>query len=318
MYSQHKRSSYREPRHFLKPNYSNPFFKPKKPEKSKRFYYGLVLLAMSLIAWVYFLFSSSVFKITSWEITGLQVYNKNDIENALQSFLGNSKFFLFRFSNILIFNANDFEKYLSSGYAFKNINDSKYYPNKIIINLEEKQGKLAIYNKNNIYLVSDDGAVVLKKEGIDKCAETPATNETESMATTTPAAYNIYIEKTLSDAQAKGLSGYPIFCDAYYKSDPAVGQDYPASSVLTIINDFVDGLREKTSIKVKLVALVKNQVNPKIIIFTDNNWKIYLNNADDGKKQFDKFYTVLQNEIKDTAKPLEYIDLRFGDRVYTK
>jgi cell division septal protein FtsQ len=318
MYSPHKRGSYRQPRHFSKPNYSNPFFKPKKTQKSKRFYYGLLLLAASLFAWIYFLFSSTVFKITAWEITGLQVYNKSDIENALQSFMGNSKFFFFKFSNILAFNADDFKKYLSSGYAFKNINVSKYYPNKIIINLEEKRGKSAIYNKNNIYLVSDDGAVVLKKEGIGNCAELPQTNEAELTATTTISSYNIYMDKILSDARAKGLSNYPIFCDTYYAGDPAIGQTYPASSVLTIITDFMDGLREETNIRVKLAALVKNQVNPKIIIFTENNWKIYLNNADDGQKQFNKFYTVLQNEIKDVTKPLEYVDLRFGDRVYIK
>lgn len=313
---QRQRASHLRPRHLYKQNYSNPFFKPKKPTRSGRFYYSSLLLAASLAAWVYFLFFSSVFKINDWEITGLKTYDKSGIENALQSFLRNSKFIFFKFSNILIFNAGDFKKNLSLKYAFKNIAVSKYYPNKIIINLEEKEGKMAIYNKNNLYIVSGDSAVVMKKEGIDNCAETPETDLTT--ASSTPGSYKFNTEKLLSDAKMKGLSNYLIFCDAYYSDDPAIGQNYPASAILSIINSFADNLYEKTSIKASFIALVKNQLNPKIIIFTDNNWKIYLNNTDAGQKQFYKFYATFQEEIKDAGKPLEYIDLRFGDRVYIK
>jgi len=232
--------------------------------------------------------------------------------------LQDSHLLIFKNSNALSFNKNNFKEYLNAHYAFQDINVIKYYPHKIIINLKEKENKEIIYNNNKIYVVADDGTIILKKEGIDNWFTITETNTDEFSATSTVESYSLDINKVLKDAQDKSLASYPIFCDAYYSKDPGIGQIYPAADTLKIINEFIDNLHERTNIKIKLVSLIKNQLNPKIIVYTENNWKIYLNNTDAGQKQFYKLYITFQEQIKDLNKPLEYIDLRFGDRVYLK
>lgn len=319
MQPKHRKAMYPPFRRAYKPTgYANPFFKPAKPQKSKRFYYGLALLGISCAAWVYFLFFSNVFKITDWEIYGLETYAKNDIQDNLKSFLGNSKLFIFKFSNIFIFNPDNFKKYLAENFAFQDIKIKKYYPHKIIISMQEKTGREAIYNKNKIYIVSDDGTVIMEKGGVENWLEISQANQEQIISSSTADAYKIDIEKIITDAKTKGFSDYLIFYDAYSDEIPAVGKTYPAHNTLKVINEFINALYEKTSIKVRLIALIKNYLNPKIIIFTENNWKIYLNAADDGQRQFYKLYAVFQEQIKDINKPLEYIDLRFEDRVYIK
>ena len=318
MHHGQRKSLYLHSQHTYKPSYSNPFFKNQRPKKSKRFYYSLALLLISLAGWFYFLLFSDIFKITDWEINGLKAYSKNEVNSSLQSFLQDSHLLIFKNSNALSFNKNNFKEYLNAHYAFQDINVIKYYPHKIIINLKEKENKEIIYNNNKIYVVADDGTIILKKEGIDNWFTITETNTDEFSATSTVESYSLDINKVLKDAQDKSLASYPIFCDAYYSKDPGIGQIYPAADTLKIINEFIDNLHERTNIKIKLVSLIKNQLNPKIIVYTENNWKIYLNNTDAGQKQFYKLYITFQEQIKDLNKPLEYIDLRFGDRVYLK
>lgn len=299
--------------------YSNPYFHDRAaPKKSARFYYGLIFLFLSITAWIYFLFASGVFQITEWEINGLKQYNKQEISTALQNFLRRPKFLVFKYSNIFLFNQDNFKKDLASQFIFKTIEVKKYYPHRIIINTEEKQEKLAIYNKNKIFVLADDGTIIREKEGMDGWyAAGDAANDGMDAASSTASAVDV--EKTLADAKIRELSAYPIFYDAYYDAgNSAIGDLYPAQKVIAIIDTFMEKASSQIGLKIKLAALYKNQINPKIIIYTENNWQIYLNSTDDGLKQFYKFYLVFNDKIKDLNKPLEYIDLRFGDRVYIK
>ena len=303
--------------HTARGNYSNPYFK-NRPATAKPagFYYGLILLGLAIFAWIYFLFASSVFQIKDWEINGLKKYKNQEISDALNDFFKESKFVFFKSSNIFLFDKNNFEKHLSDKFIFQDIDIKKYYPHKIIITLKEKEEKMAIYNNDKIFIVAADGVIVREKEGIAGWYEGPAANDTEATSTATG---SIDIEKVITDAAAKELPAYPIFCDAYYgNKNLGIGTVYPAAKVLAIVNKFIENVESRMEVKIKLVALYKNQINPKIVIYTNNDWKIYLNNADDGLKQFYKFFAAFNDKIKDLKQPLEYIDLRFGDRVYIK
>ncbi len=298
--------------------YSNPYFK-NRPAAAKPvgFYYSLILLGLALFAWIYFLFASSIFQITDWEINGLKKYKNQEISDALNDFFKESKFAFFKSSNVFLFDKNGFEKHLSDKFIFQNIDVKKYYPHKIIITLKEKEEKLAIYNNDKIFIVADDGTIVRVKEGTTGWYKGADAKSPETATST--ATGSVDVEKVLADAKTKELPAYPIFCDAYYASGKlGIGTIYPAIKDLNIINQFIENVQSRMEVKIKLVALYKNQLNPKIVIYTNNNWKIYLNNTDDGLKQFYKFYVTINDTIKDISRPLEYIDLRFGDRVYIK
>lgn len=300
--------------------YTNPYFRrDTKPKKSARFYYSLILLGLALAAWVYFLFASSIFQITGWELNGLKKYSNQEISASLEKFLNKPKFAIFKFSNIFIFSEKELRKHIESDFIFKSIEIKKYYPNKIIVSAAEKEEKLAVYSRDKIFVLADDGTVIKEKRGTTGWYVAVNATSTPQGSAGQASETKIDVAKILTDAETKELPSYPIFCDAYFDTQNIkVGDKYPAQKILEIAFQFIENAAEQIGLKTSSVALYKNNTNPKIIIFAENNWEIYLSADDDGLQQFYKFLTVFNSKIKDLGKSLEYIDLRFGDRVYIK
>ena len=277
--------------------YKNPYYRAKKQQKTSRFYYSLMTLGIIIFSWVYFLFFSSFFKIADIEIYGLNKYKKSDINTSINNFFKLKKNTFFKFSNIFIFNTGDLQKYFSSQLLFKTITIKKHYPHKIILTVEEKQEKLAICSGNKIFVLADDITIVSIQQGIeDWVLKEKIITTSTSVGDPTP----IKINKILSDIKTKSLPNYPIFCDAYHKTKSLkIGDTYPNKDTLKILTTFVDNLNDQAGIKTKIVTLHKNKTSPKITVHTTNNWKIYLNNKEDGLKQFYKLFLVFNNKIKE-------------------
>lgn len=293
----------------------NPYFKPRKPQRSGHFYYNIFLLGIAILGWMYFLFCSHIFWIKDINIGGLQKYKNQEIEKSLDIFFNQRRFLFFKSGNIFIFNNKKLEVFFKDKYVFKNIKTEKIYPNKLFIYFEEQEQKFALYNNDDFYILSENSIVIKKEQGIKNWV----LPEDDALQTTSTIKEFVEADKILKDLEKREFPPYPIFCDAYTLEDElGVGDRYPKYNYFDIIIGFIDGLHSKTEIRAKMAIVYKNKINPKIIIYTDNNWTIYLNNKTDGFKQFYKFYLIFNNEIKDTNKPLNYIDLRFGDRIYIK
>jgi cell division septal protein FtsQ len=304
-----------------KTEYKNPYFRKTSVKKNKRTYYGFFGAIIAVAAWIYFLFFSSIFVISDLDINGLKIYQKEAVISELRQFLAKKNFFIFSNSNIFLFNGKDLMEALAHKFAFQDVSIKKYYPGKLSIAVEEKETKAAIYNGNKIYVVAGDGTVVLKLDGVQW-------GPTANPAATGTAEYSISKEtlaNILSDAKNKPLPLYPIFCDAWMNNNLSIGDlyfDKTQIQVLKNIYAFVDNTQEKTGLRISAVTIEKNLADPKIVIYTQNGWPIYISSREDGLKQFKKLEAALNSEsdnpLKDMTKKLEYIDLRFGDRVYIK
>lgn len=272
--------------------------------------YHIIIVIITIGLWIYFLFFSKFFVIKDWEIILDYPQKSALIQEKLQYY-----FSVQGKNNIFLFDGKKFLEYLQKqDIVFEDIVETKIYPNKIILQIKEKPILGYMFSKNNTILLSQDGTLLKVGESapfwynILQTVESPTSTSQEELG---------MVDAFLSQIdEEKKNNGY-IFYDAYYNNDSMVGSVHLAKKVLENIEDFTRLLKEKIGIEAKLISIYKNNINPKIIIYTKNNWKILLG-TENSQTQFYKFYAVFTDQINDINKPLEYIDLRFGERVYIK
>ena len=61
--------------------------------------------------------------------------------------------------------------------------------------------------------------------------------------------------------------------------------------------------------------MISQELNTVKVLF-QNGLLAYFNIKDDASKQIDKFLIVKKEKIKDNLGSVNYVDLRYGDKVY--
>jgi len=316
--SYYKKLNIKSPRsrEYRQKDLRNPYFKKKTGAISTRTLYSLIMLMISIFLWVYFLFASNVFKITSLTVEGLDNNKKQLVTTEILIFFNRRRLIFFKGSNLFLLKASSLKKHLSdAGIVIEDLSVTKKYPDKIIVNITDKNSALIFFSKDGGSILAEDGTVIKRGEGNKDAWQILSTNNS---TTSTDNVSNNDIENFLSQININGEFNHPIFYDAYYLAGSEPGELHPAHNIIKNVLEFSKNIYEKTGIIIKMVGIYSNNGSEKIILYTNNNWKIYINPDEEGLKQFYKFFLVFNNKIQDVNKPLEYIDLRFGDRVYIK
>jgi len=301
---------------YRKKDFKNPYFKKKTVVISTRTVYSLIMFMITIFLWVYFLFSSSVFKITNIIVEGLGDDKKQLVTTEILNFFNRRRLLLFKGSNLFLLKSDHLKIHLlDAGIVIDDLSIEKKYPNKIIINIIDKNSAFIFFTKDGGLILSEDGTVIKREEGNKNAWQILETDKTTT--STENISFND-VDSFLKQINIDGNFPYAVFYDAYYLINPAPGEVHLAKNTIKNILDFSKNIYEKIGVTIKMVGFYKNNGNQKIILYTNNNWKIYINPEEDGLRQFYKFFSTFNDRIQDINKPLEYIDLRFGDRVYIK
>ncbi len=282
---------------FHKKNYRNPFFRRskrgfhffKKSRKEKLYLWRrrvvLFFILITAVGWVWLFFYSPYFKIEKIEILGLEQIDKNEIKAIVDSQLFNRRFLIFRQSNIFIFDEKSLSKNINAKYFLNNLAINKDLPSTLIIQIKEKTSKLIWVTNNKNYYLDLSGTV------IGEVAALP-TAETEGVSS------------------AKNL---PIIYDESNK-EVNIGEKVLEESRVLAVIELTERILQFTGVEIDFYKLI-NGIELRAI--TKEGWYILF--ADDNiENQLKKLDLILKEKIKEKRKNLEYIDLRFEDRVYYK
>lgn len=144
-----------------KPVYENPYFKRRKPgfilrliKSPKR-----VILILILLGVGYFLFYSNFFRIDVVDIQGTQELTYDRVRYEINKAFVVRRFIIFRQSNIFIYDKKEAEKALWDTFVLNEIKIKKRLPNKIIVTLKEKIPNLTLISQNKYYYLDLKGTV---------------------------------------------------------------------------------------------------------------------------------------------------------------
>lgn len=267
--------------------YKNPFFQIKI--KKRRIAAGVSLrvklifaVVLLLIGWIiWFCFYSNYFKITSVIVNGAEKMSARDIENTIWAQTGTRRFFILPQKSLPAFSREQLIKKINSNYNFDKLEVVKQAPNMLFINLKEKSCS-AIWRDNatdKYYLIDSEGNVIFE------------TNPLELKDKNYP---------LIEYAAGNVIEGRLV-----------KGQDGNIKYILNLNNELKQsGIINNNDCRYK----IDNEANTvKFII--ENGTEVYFNVKEDVNKQIIKLKAVLDERLKNFNKK-NYIDLRFGDKVY--
>ncbi|OQX71209.1 hypothetical protein B6D52_02360 [Candidatus Parcubacteria bacterium 4484_255] len=230
---------------------------------------------------IYIVFFSSVFRIKNIKINKTISYNlisDKEIESSLQNFINQSH------NNLIFFKCADWRRKMSDDSRLESLNIKKKWPNSVEINVQETQ-PLAI-----LEILGDSQHYYLNKRG-----------------------GVIKAPLVVAPSQAKN-SLSPIFYD---KSQTNVKSKLYANFLKKLLAFVQNGILPQNGVYIQKVNFnnIGDIFDAQIV--TKEGWQIFINSETNLEKQLVNLLQILEEEIEDRSN-LEYIDLRFGAKMFYK
>jgi len=287
----------RRKRDYQKKDFHNPFF-PKKRKSKKHCLFRLFLLifALGLIVGLYFLNADERLKIKNVEITGNERISQQEIEEIVANQFDQKRWLFFSQSNILFFSRKAVIKKLNKNYFFDELKIRKRYFDTIEVKVKEKTSFVVWVSGADKYYLDLAGRAIRKFE-INNLVIQPGEGDTE-------------IVRSEIDS-----AGYPLIYD---QSDELIiiGQLVAPGDLI----DFIIDLKEEFDLRADFDIShynIADSNSREIVLITREGWEVRFNTKESAKNQADLLFSVLGQEVENRGN-LEYIDLRFGEKVFWK
>lgn len=309
---------------------SNPFKRAHKV-RTHRFKFRSLVLPVILATWLSLMLYLPYFTINTINFSGLKLIKQTEIKLATEQ-----EFFApklgYPANNYWLVSKKNIADFLQNKYALNNINVEKIFPNTLQITVEEKVTSVIYDNGYAYYLMGGDGTIIKHLRDVHATELFyPTTTTRVSLATTTSStSLKIATNKTSTS------STQPTFSDRFATAShiPAYGEmlmEYgrypllydlrhePAQENTTIVSSasikgllsFYNALEQGRTVNVTYNTM--NEADGGVTIYTSQPWKILIQPTNDIGAQINNLNIILKSN-----HPTEYIDLRFGDRVYWK
>lgn len=274
--------NYRIKKDYQTKNLKNPFFHSNKNVKKSRtigigFYIAGVLIILFSV--LYTLFLSPLLLINSIKINGLGRLPESAISELLWSQTDKKSIWPFKQKNLLLFDSQEAETELMTNFNFSKIKINKKLFNSLSVDIEERPYAF-IWQEQGTSYYSDSKGFIIR----DSMVSPEDLNKFPVISNETPSS---------------------LIENDYLKVDP---------NYLTFIFSLKTLTEKNPEIGVSRY-LISQELNTVKVLF-QNGLLAYFSIKDDVNKQVDKLLVVKKEKIKDNLSKINYIDLRYGDKVY--
>lgn len=281
---------------------TNPYF-PKNTRRGIGFKKIAVITAIAAIFILlgYFLFFSSFFTINKIAVTGNKNILAPTITDTVQQTLNKKKYFILPRTNIFILDIQDVVKVLNGQFLLDNIKVEKKYPFELSIAIKEKISRfvLGIEYSEDVKTTTTSTSVILRK----------------------------YVKSYLVDRDGLITGNFIDSADA--------AADYPrvvdTNSRAINIGDYVldkqkieqilylyDKINQKTELAVKELQIDSSIPEQTVVVADKRGFTVKFELNDKIDRQIQSLTLLWSSKLKNAINNLEYIDLRFGEKIYYK
>ncbi len=240
--------------------------------------------------WFYLFFASPYFKITRIDVRGDNVDLEGAIRNTVAEIMGERRWFFLSQMNIYLLSKKETEKRLAEQFLLQKIEIKKEYPNALSVDFKTKRPALTMVSKERQFTLDIAGSVIEKKN-----------YEEDASSTFKNTSFDPNLPVLLNKA----------------------AQDFAISAIalenqhVQFIKTIFENVPLKSGIKINFFSFLADSPS-SLSLRTAEGWDILFNLHTDPMEQIDKLAVVLKEQNPEERQKLNYIDLRFGDRIFYK
>jgi cell division septal protein FtsQ len=311
-YYGHSRSEYKKrqkrrskKRDWHRSEFNNPYFT--KPQTINLKLYVYFLLVSTLIVFLSYIFLVYDY----WNIDSITIRTQNKsyqekIQNIIDHHLNSRVFNILNGANYFLFSVNEVKDDIENQLLVKDLEVDKKLPNKLVVNLQEIKAAYIWIQAGKFYNIDDEGMILDEIISIQR--ETAKGNPEESED------FNLEGIKRFLMHSTANLDLPIIYNDGNFELK---SRNYISNkNIFELINNLNNKVGQYINNDIILYRIDSSNFK-KIEIFTEPGWKIYFDAEKELTNQLENLYTLMQTTFQD-AEPAEYIDLRYGNKVYYK
>lgn len=269
----------------------NPYFAGGKSDNFGASIIKNILARVSPSAWLWFLLSLLIIAFLAWlllfsnllviktiKIKGNNLIPANDLEAIVNDRLARNRFLFLSESRLAVFNSKALKQTILDHYALDRVKINKQLPFSLVVTISEKT-PVAIWFEADTYQEVDMAGWILASVG----------GQVEGL----PTIYN---------------NGAPRI------NNKKVSE---AEKIIPFVKNLnLEFSNHFSNIKIKQLTIDNDQNTVKLV--PERGALIYFSTLDDLLMQLDRLDVLLLSELKDRFEKINYVDLRFGDKVYYK
>lgn len=271
-----------------KSNFGNPY-RFRAAERSRMPYVlgGVFFVCGALLYWLFFSPSFAIARIT---VEGGFAFTSDTLKNMIEQQLGRTRWSIVPTRNIFAFSSEESARVMKDQFAIEQVYVKKDRPHHIAITVSEKPREAIWSTRNQSYALDNSGTVIAQTGSLDSGLR-PSLGMTKNV----PIIYD--------------LSGAVVEFKQQVVSPAALG--------------FISKLWQAENIKLlqpRYFTLPKTNATDLTLQVGDSaGWNIYFDTTMPLPDQLNALDLTLRNSVPALKRAkLNYIDLRFGERVYVK
>lgn len=303
-----KRNNYRPSGRVIRRSYSSraglggrDFKRREHFWQRRRFKLMGIAVAVAAILLAYWLLWSGFLRITTVEVRGAQTIDPAQIEQVVRQQFNNYRGLLFSQSHLLFFDASEITQQLQQQYFLDRVVIKRRPLHRLIVEITEKTAQLTWVSDRRYYTIDGNG-LALREIIAPSVVELAAGQQpTETAA-----------GEQVIDSNVLGQSGVVVVDQ---NNDAiTIGQSVASEQFVRFIAELIQKF-PSTDLTAEqwLIPSVSEGI---IHVKTTRGFMVYFDSQDPLDAQLANLRLILREKIKDRS--INYIDLRFGNRVFIK
>ncbi|MDP2656374.1 MAG: hypothetical protein Q8P11_02315 [bacterium] len=270
-------------------------------------YVATILPSIIFLVVVYFIWFSSYFVIDYIDITGANGLDMTGVRRVIFSQMTGYRYHLFPKKNIWFFDSESARHAIWEEYAISELSIEKKKPNSLKINVFEEPFQSIWYSQGKYYKMDGRG-IIIKEVDHELLRDIPYPLPHAGI---NGGVVPIKRPPKLNALKAPEL----LFIQDVDGSAVESGNSVLSSNVVQAIGD----VRSKLALQqISIYYVITKLQEHDMEVFTTEGWGIKLNVFEHVDAQIEHLREVLTQKIKEDRFMLDYIDVRFDNRIYFK